>query len=126
MRALLITDLANAMSDVLGRSAVDVVKTGLRPGEKLYEELISAEERPRTVDLERLLVILPADENVRTIPDLRTRYDGAARVQKDWNSSHDTRMSRDEIARYLRDHEILEPFLRPGGIIPDRDSVPGF
>lgn len=126
MRALAITDLATAMGDVLGKSAVDVVNTGLRPGEKLYEELISAEERPRTVDLERLLVILPADENVRSIPELRKQYSGSSRVQKDWISSHDTRMARGEIVQYLRQHRILDPYLRPGGIIPDRDSVPGF
>jgi FlaA1/EpsC-like NDP-sugar epimerase len=125
MRALQITELAAAMAEVLAAPLVDIVKTGMRPGEKLYEELISEDERTRSVDLERLLVVLPAEENVRTIPELRTAYAGAPPVVKDWNSSTDTQMTRSEIVAYLRAHKVLEPFLRPGGIIPDRDSYPG-
>lgn len=122
MKALAITDLAVAMEEVLGRTAVDIVRTGLRPGEKLYEELISLEERPRTVDLERLLVILPADENIASIDELRARYVSAARVTKEWHSGSDSRMTRAEIVDYLRTHKVLEKYVRPGGVIPDRDS----
>ena len=74
MRALRVTDLAAAMGAALGNAKFDVVRTGLRPGEKLYEELVSADEAPRTVDLERLLVVLPADEDPKTSADLRRFY----------------------------------------------------
>ena len=117
MRALGVKDLAGAMAEVLGKPSFDIVKTGLRPGEKLYEELISDDERERTVDLERLLVILPADENVSAIPALRAHYQGAPRVTKAWHSTQDIRMTKAEITKYLREHNILEPFTRPGGLL---------
>jgi UDP-N-acetylglucosamine 4,6-dehydratase/5-epimerase len=117
MRALTVTDLAHAMATVLGRETFDVVKTGPRAGEKLYEELISADERSRTVDSDRLLVILPADENVTTLPALRARYASAPAVSKDWNSSHDVLMSKDEIVEYLRRNRILELYQRPGALL---------
>ena len=122
MRALGITDLADAMAEVLGKIPKDIVKMGLRPGEKLYEELITAEEMPRTMDLERLLVVLPADENISSIGELRAEYAKAPRVTKDWHSGNDEKMSKADIVEYLRQHRILDKFVRPGGIIPDRDS----
>jgi FlaA1/EpsC-like NDP-sugar epimerase len=125
MRALAITELAAAMAEVLDKPAVDVVRTGLRPGEKLYEELISVDERDRSVDLERLLVVVPTAENAKTTPELLAHYKGVPRTIKDWNSGTDKLMARSEIVDYLREHRVLDPYLRPGGVIPERDSVPG-
>jgi FlaA1/EpsC-like NDP-sugar epimerase len=117
MRALKVTDLAAAMATALGKDKFDVVKTGLRPGEKLYEELISAEETPRTVDLERLLVVVPADEADSTAIDLRRAYEGKKTVTKEWNSAKDTLLSKDEILQYLETHGVLEPFRVPGALL---------
>ncbi|MGC4079523.1 MAG: SDR family NAD(P)-dependent oxidoreductase [Rubrivivax sp.] len=117
MRALKVTELAAAMAIALGKDKYDVVKTGLRPGEKLYEELITAEEMPRTVDLERLLVVLPADEADSTSVDLRRAYEGKQGVTKEWNSAKDTLLTKDEILQYLEAHGVLEPFRRPGALV---------
>jgi UDP-N-acetylglucosamine 4,6-dehydratase len=117
MRALDVTDLAAAMAAAFDKNAYDIVNTGLRPGEKLYEELISADELGRTIDLDRLLVVLPADANDKSLARLTGHYASAQRVTKDWNSSKDTRMTRDEVMRYLAEHRILEPYLSPGGLL---------
>lgn len=122
MRALLITDLADAMAEVLGKIPKDIVKLGLRPGEKLYEELISLEEMPRTIDLERLLVVLPADENCSSMAELKDDYAKSPRVKAEWHSGTDKKMSKADIVEYLKQHKVLDKFVRPGGIIPDRDS----
>ena len=122
MRALTITDLADAMAEVLGKIPRDIVKLGLRPGEKLYEELITLEEMPRTIYLERLLVVLPADENMSTIGELREQYAKLPRVKKEWHSGTDTKMSKTDVVEYLRENRVLDKYLRPGGIIPERDS----
>ncbi len=116
MRALRITDLAGAIGSLLGRSTFEVVKTGLRPGEKLYEELISLDEAPRTLDLERLLLILPGDEGHGMNAELRRSYEGMRRVFKEWNSAKDDLMTKDEIVAYLERHLVLEPFRRPGAV----------
>lgn len=122
MRALVITDLADAMAEVLGKIPKDIVKVGLRPGEKLYEELITLEEMPRTIDLERLLVVLPADENSSSLPELKEEYAKSTRVKKEWHSGTDKKMSKADIVEYLRENKVLDKFVRPGGIIPERDS----
>jgi FlaA1/EpsC-like NDP-sugar epimerase len=99
----------------------DFVRTGQRPGEKLYEELISEDETPRTVDLERLLVVLPPDESTET-PALRAAYvgpegAGGKPVTKTWHSGKDKLMTKAEIVDYLKKHQVLAPFVQPGGNI---------
>ncbi len=116
MRALTVKDLAAAMAQALGKKSFDIVKTGLRPGEKLYEELISEDERPRSVDLERLLVVLPADENIPTKKALDATWGGLPMVTKEWNSGNDVHMAKDDIVRYLAEHAILDPFTKPGAL----------
>lgn len=39
-----IVDLAKRMIELSGRDDIDIVYTGLRPGEKLYEEVLNNEE----------------------------------------------------------------------------------
>ncbi|HLY11280.1 MAG TPA: polysaccharide biosynthesis protein [Planctomycetota bacterium] len=63
MQALRLQDLASGMIDLLaGGRPVKTVEIGLRPGEKAYEDLISAEEIPRCLETERLLIVLPFAE----------------------------------------------------------------
>ena len=112
MRALRITDLAHAIAELLTDGKYDVIHSGLRAGEKLYEELITADERQRTLDLPRLLVVLPTVEHSEA--SVRGAYPDAKAVEKEWNSSKDTLMRRDEIIAYLSEHKVLEPFTRPG------------
>jgi UDP-N-acetylglucosamine 4,6-dehydratase len=109
MRALKIRELAAAMARVLDKATFDVVRTGSRPGEKLYEELISADEKERTVDLDRLLVVLPGEDRPPTT-NLTAAYRDASRVTKDWNSSHDELMTCDEVVAYLTRSGVMDPY----------------
>lgn len=52
---LKITDLVNAMIDLFSNERVDIIFTGLRPGEKMYEELVHDGELSKMPD-ERILV----------------------------------------------------------------------
>jgi UDP-N-acetylglucosamine 4,6-dehydratase len=115
MRALRVLDLAGAMADLLSNGQFDLTTTGPLPGEKLYEELLADEETERAVDLERLLVVLPSSEAAPSARDPRGAYGKAKRVDKSWNSSKDTLMTRAQIVQYLKDHQVLEPLTRPGG-----------
>jgi FlaA1/EpsC-like NDP-sugar epimerase len=116
MRALRVTDLAQAMADLLTDGRIELKVTGARPGEKLYEELLADEELDRTVDLERLLVVLPSREAAPMEQALWDTYGQARRVEKIWNSAKDTLMTRSEIVAYLREHQVLEAFRRPAGL----------
>jgi FlaA1/EpsC-like NDP-sugar epimerase len=115
MNAVRITDLAQAMADALSNGKWERVHIGLRPGEKLYEELLSSEEIARTVDVDRLLVVLPAAEAEYVGKPTAGSYPDGKPVDKEWSSSKDTLMTRAQIAEYLRTKEILRPFTEPGG-----------
>jgi len=56
MGACGIMDLARAVSD---NEDFEFTEIGLKPGEKIYEELVTEEEAPRTVRVDDMYVILP-------------------------------------------------------------------
>ncbi|MFN4310056.1 MAG: SDR family NAD(P)-dependent oxidoreductase [Ferrovibrio sp.] len=80
---------------------------GTKPGEKLYEELLSDEEMRRTLELQDFFAILPAFKSVYRSIDYT--YEGlvADRVNRPYNSRLETPMSRIELQNYLRANDIL-------------------
>ena len=116
MRAIRVVDLADAMAQLMSEGQYDKVTTGLRAGEKLYEELISSDEIERTLELERLLVVLPMDGTAAETGELRVAYRDGAPVEREWNSSKDALMTRTEIVTYLQTQRILDPFLALKGV----------
>ena len=73
MKACNMTDLASVMLEQAGRPASDYKVTGIRPGEKLHEVLISPYEAPRTYQYdEQYYVILPQELDKRLTDAYRT------------------------------------------------------
>jgi len=60
-RPVMILDLAKKMLEVMGTKNVQVKYTGLRPGEKLHEELIEEGERRVPTDHPMVYQLLPND-----------------------------------------------------------------
>ena len=114
MPVLRILDLARAMIELLapryGRDPAEVELTyiGSKPGEKLYEELMSEEETHRSQELEDMFVTLPAHRFMykhvdHVYPNLvRPGVEGA------YISSSEERMSVEQIKDFLVSSEILE------------------
>lgn len=74
--------------------------TGIRPGEKMHEEMITAEELSRTMASDRGFVIRPAIvASERTAPSGRDRFVGELRCIR---SDEGERMNLSEIANVLR------------------------
>lgn len=116
MRALRVVDLAQAMANRLSGGKWSSTPMGLRTGEKLYEELLTREDRERTVEVDRLLIVLPPMGAQFIDKPTPTTFAGAVPVSKEWSSAVDTLMSVAEIETYLGAHRVLEPFMTPGGL----------
>jgi FlaA1/EpsC-like NDP-sugar epimerase len=113
--AVRIADLARTMAKVLRGGKCDYVHVGPRPGEKLYEELLSSDEQARAVDVERLLVIMPPAETQYPDRPSITTYPHGRPVDREWHSGKDTLMTPAEIEAYLAAQKLLAPYLVPGG-----------
>jgi FlaA1/EpsC-like NDP-sugar epimerase len=114
MPVVRIEDLALAMIDLLAArygfddKNIPIEITGLRPAEKMYEELFNDEETRRTFEIDDYYVIAPA---LKTVPNtVNTNFnDGGIALSKNpYNSSLVTPMSIDEIKEYLVNRNILD------------------
>lgn len=113
MPVVRIIDLANAMIEICaplyGYSPKDIsiTYTGAKPGEKLYEELMSEEETARAVELEDMFSILPALTNNHN--EYKYSYSGSVsdEVTRPYISRDEKMMTSKEIIDYLLTNNVL-------------------
>jgi FlaA1/EpsC-like NDP-sugar epimerase len=74
-----ILDLAEV---IRGDRDLPILITGVRPGEKLHEILVSEEEAFRTVDMDGYLIIQPI------LPELRAARSGLPTVNEEYSSAN--------------------------------------
>jgi UDP-glucose 4-epimerase len=75
-----ITDLAKAL---MGEKDLPIVYTGIRPGEKIHEIMVSEEEIYRTVERNGYYVIMPV------LPELREKEDFTPALASEYSSKDD-------------------------------------
>ncbi len=92
-----IVDVASAL---IGDRPVDTVVTGIRPGEKIHEILVSEEEGFRTVERGDDYVVLPM------LPELRKSLNSEKVLGREFSSA-DNLLSRADISRLLENHNFL-------------------
>ncbi|WP_432738813.1 SDR family NAD(P)-dependent oxidoreductase [Maridesulfovibrio sp. FT414] len=115
MPVMRIVDLAKAMIDLVaprfGRAPSDigVEIIGSKPGEKLYEELMTEEETSRALEIENMYVVKPSFSPIYETIDY-TSYDGCVNkpITRAYVSSTETPMTVDEIKDYLASKQILD------------------
>lgn len=83
MPVLRVGELARAVIENSGKDA-EMSIIGLRPGEKLYEELMSEEESVRALETDELFIIIPYDHERR---ECRGSYSGARLAERGTYSS---------------------------------------
>lgn len=93
----LVTDIAKTL---IGKSPIETIITGIRPGEKVHEILVSEEEAFRTVTRGNYYVILPM------LPELRTSEKIDNPLGKEFSSA-DSLMSNTELEQLLTRHKLL-------------------
>ena len=114
MPVIRISDLAEVMIKELAPrfghdpASITIESIGCKPGEKLYEELMTAEEVRRTLELEQYYIIRPAFSSY--YPDSTPDYPGmlSDSVDEPYNSANDTPLTQEELTRFLYDNELIE------------------
>ena len=124
MPVIQIADLARVMVDELAEqhgysaSRMPITEIGAKPGEKLYEELMSDEETRRTVELAEMFAVLPAFRSVYE----EISYDYAdlvsRTVENAYVSSPENAMTVEQLGLWCRRHELLTPYLQSAPILP--------
>jgi FlaA1/EpsC-like NDP-sugar epimerase len=110
MPVIKITDLAHAMIRHYERMAstpIDIVEIGAKPGEKLYEELMSGEETQRAVELEKYFAVLPAFRNLYHEIDYIYPGEVSKDIGRAYVSSQEPAIEVEELREYLVEHDLL-------------------
>jgi UDP-glucose 4-epimerase len=97
-------DLARTL---IGKRPIEMVFTGIRPGEKVHEILVSEEERYRTVERGNYYVILPI------LPELRFSDEVVEPLGDEYSSAHHV-MDRPALEALLRKQSLMVEDIREG------------
>ncbi len=113
MPVLRIEDLAKAMIDelapVYGKQPeeIKITEIGTKPGEKLYEELMSPEETRRAIELELYFSVMPAFRGIYN--DISYNYKNiiSNNVTDPYVSEDVVPLTIDEIKLFLKENKLL-------------------
>ncbi len=114
MPVMRIENLAKAMIDVLAPrygfdpENVEITEIGTKPGEKLYEELMSDEEMRRSVELSKYFSVLPAFRGI--YQDIAYDYEDviSSSVDNPYVSSREVALSQEQTAEFLAKNRLLD------------------
>ena len=114
MPVIKISDLADVMIKRLapkyGYNPKDIqIQTiGIKPGEKMYEELMSIEETRRSLELERYFAVLPAFTGRKKINYFDYKNIISKHVSNPYHSGHENPLSTDELELFLMETGLLD------------------
>lgn len=113
MPVINIMDLAKVMIEVIAPvyqhapEDIEILTIGTKPGEKLYEELMSEEETRRAIELDDYFAVLPAYRGIYR--QIEYSYSGfvSDSVDNPYNSARERKMSLEELKDYLLRNDLL-------------------
>lgn len=113
MPVVRIKDLAKTMINELapkfGKApeSIKINEIGAKPGEKLYEELMSSEETRRTIELDHYFAVLPAFRGIYN--DIDYTYKGIlnTKVTNPYVSEDEKPLSMKEIKNFLYENNLI-------------------
>jgi FlaA1/EpsC-like NDP-sugar epimerase len=129
MPVIRIQDLAEVMIRELAPAygynpdEIEIQIIGSKPGEKLYEELMSDEETRRSVELPRYFSVLPAFRGIYHKIDYNYTEVVSDKVTKPYISEAEPMLSQKELQNFLIENHLLDPGTDDQH--PDRRYWPG-
>jgi len=129
MPVIRIRDLAEVMISTLAPEYgfapedIQIEVIGSKPGEKLYEELMSPEETRRSLELKRYFAVLPAFRGIYQNIDYSYPDMVSESVTNPYNSAHESCLDKKELRDFLVQNRLLETSASEEH--PDRRYWPG-
>jgi len=114
MPVIRIKDLAEVMIQELAPAYeidpddVAIETIGFKPGEKIYEELLSKEETRRTWELKNYFAILPAFRTLYRSIEYDYPTTLSKKVDIPYNSENESALKRQELARFIHENNLFE------------------
>lgn len=111
MPALRVIDLAKVMIEELSpklerdKDAIEIKIVGRKPGEKLFEELLTEDEARRSLETEDMFILLPEIKGYFEIDE--TKYSGTKKARLSHYRSKDARILTEQEIRELLHEEGL-------------------
>lgn len=117
MPVIRIEDLAQVMIDQLAPAYghnpkdIEITTIGSKPGEKLYEELMSDEETGRTWELQKYFAVLPSYRSLYR--EINYEYSDVVSqtVDNPYHSANEPALSQTELSRFLVDNALIDESL---------------
>ena len=109
-----ITNLADVMIKLLAPrygykpSDIKTVEIGAKPGEKLYEELMSEEEVHRSMELRDMFVVTPAFKSIYQSIQYEYPDTLSTQIRKSYVSENEEPLNKDDLEKYLIENRVLE------------------
>ena len=113
MKAIKIEGLARVMIEKLAPTFghrpedIELKLIGVKPGEKMYEELLNQEETRRTLELTNYFVVLPAFKNLYRNIEYTYRDIISETVSEPYNSDNDPLLSEEDLAAFLVENQLI-------------------
>jgi len=114
MPVMRIQDLAEVMIQELAPryghdpESVRVEVIGVKPGEKMYEELMNEEETRRVLELDRYFVVLPAFTSLYRNVAYDYPHVMAHDIDRPYNSANESPLTQAELRDFLKANRLLE------------------
>lgn len=102
-------DIVSLAKAVTGTRPFKIAEIGLKPGEKLYEDLVTEDEAPRTVRMKNMYVVLPSTTDMMPA-DVRsayTKYGKLPRLTEPLRSDRDL-LNESQVAGMLRGAGLID------------------
>ena len=93
---------------------IEIKEIGTKPGEKLYEELMSDEETRRSIELKDFFVVLPAFSGIYKSFEYSYKDEVSRTVNNPYNSSNEVACTQEEVDALLLEYGLLS--IKPASV----------
>ena len=102
---VMIRELAPAFGQKPEKVRIEII--GVKPGEKMYEELLNVEETRRSWELQDYFVVLPAFKDLYRRIDFYYPEVRSKKITEAYNSANGPYLNQQQLVEFLKGHQLI-------------------